>query len=245
MQISSNLNNPIINSTRDYLPPSLSDAKVEKGDAAKAIDGYADSVTVSVGGHKIEAPLLSSRISGECKPVKLPEQQAPKLERPVLFLHGYMGKPEEFKEMSEWMSREGQNVNGGIINVDNLDNLDPKANMFTLAFTKPYQTMDTNAAEIKKTVEAICKATGYETIDIVAHSKGGLDARLLFSSSNRHSARDFASSVFPTPVGPMKRNDPIGFPGSFMPALLLIIASVTLVTPSSWPITLLWSSSSR
>lgn len=177
MQISSNLNNPIINSTRDYLPPSLSDAKVEKGEEAKAIDGFADSVTVSVGGHKIEAPLLSSRISGECKPVKLPEEQAPKLERPVLFLHGYMGKPEEFKEMSEWMSREGQNVNGGIINVDNLNELDPKANMFTLAFTKPYQTMDVNAAEIKKTVEAICKATGYETIDIVAHSKGGLDAR--------------------------------------------------------------------
>lgn len=177
MQISSNMNNPAVNNVRDYLPPSLSDAKVEKGDQAKAVDGFADSVVISIGGQKIEAPLLSSRISGEKKPVKLPDQQAPKLERPVLFLHGYMGKPEEFNEMSEWMSREGQNVNGGIINVDNLDNLDPKANMFTLAFTKPYQTMDTNAAEIKKTVEAICKATGYETIDIVAHSKGGLDAR--------------------------------------------------------------------
>ncbi len=177
MQISSNLNNPAINSTRDYLPPSLSDAKVEKGDQAKAIDGYADSVVISVGGQKIEAPLLSSRISGECKPVKLPEQEAPKLERPVLFLHGYMGKPEEFKEMSEWMTREGQNVDGGIVKVDNLNDLNPKANMFTLAFTKPYQTMAVNAAEIKATVEAICKATGSETVDIVAHSKGGLDAR--------------------------------------------------------------------
>ena len=63
--------------------------------------------------------------------------------------------------------------------------------------------------------------------------------------SNRFSASDFASSVLPTPVGPKNRNEPIGLPGSFIPAFDLIMASVTLVTASSCPITLLWSSVSR
>ena len=68
---------------------------------------------------------------------------------------------------------------------------------------------------------------------------------ILFSSSNRLAASAFASSVLPTPVGPRKRNEPIGFVGSLIPALERIIASVTSSTPSSWPMTLLWSSSAR
>ena len=73
-----------------------------------------------------------------------------------------------------------------------------------------------------------------------------MSIRTIFASlSNKHSARLFASSVLPTPVGPIKRNEPIGLVGSLMPALERIIASATFVTPSSCPITLLWSSSSR
>ena len=68
---------------------------------------------------------------------------------------------------------------------------------------------------------------------------------MLDSSSNRLAASAFASSVLPTPVGPKNRNEPIGLVGSLIPALERIIASVTLVTPSSWPTTRLWSSSSR
>ena len=61
---------------------------------------------------------------------------------------------------------------------------------------------------------------------------------MLFSSSKSAFASDFASSVLPTPVGPRNRNDPIGFEGSFIPALERMIASVTLSTASSCPITL-------
>ena len=68
---------------------------------------------------------------------------------------------------------------------------------------------------------------------------------ILFSSSNRDFARDFASSVLPTPVGPRKRNEPIGFEGSLIPALERIIASVTFSTASSCPITLSWRVSPR
>ena len=68
---------------------------------------------------------------------------------------------------------------------------------------------------------------------------------ILFSSSNRFSASAFASSVLPTPVGPRKRKEPIGLVGSLIPALERMIASVTFVTPSSCPMTRLWSSSAR
>ena len=56
---------------------------------------------------------------------------------------------------------------------------------------------------------------------------------ILVSSSNNAAARDLASSVLPTPVGPKNRKEPIGLSGSLIPALERIIASVTLVTPSS------------
>ena len=68
---------------------------------------------------------------------------------------------------------------------------------------------------------------------------------ILFSSSNRLSASALASSVLPTPVGPRNRKDPIGLLGSLIPALERMMASVTLVTPSSCPMTRLWSSSAR
>ena len=64
----------------------------------------------------------------------------------------------------------------------------------------------------------------------------------IFSSeSNRYSASDFASCVFPTPVGPKNMNVPIGFPGSFMPARLRCIARTTLSMASSWPMMADWS----
>ena len=73
-----------------------------------------------------------------------------------------------------------------------------------------------------------------------------ISIRTIFvSSSNSDAASALASSVLPTPVGPRKRNDPIGFVGSLMPALERMIASVTFVTPSSCPITRLCNSSSR
>ena len=73
-----------------------------------------------------------------------------------------------------------------------------------------------------------------------------ISIRTIFvSSSNRLSASALASSVLPTPVGPRNIKEPIGFVSSLMPALERIIASVTLLIPSSCPITLLWSSLSR
>lgn len=47
---------------------------------------------------------------------------------------------------------------------------------------------------------------------------------MAFSSSNRHSASAFASSVLPTPVGPRNKKLPIGCSGSASPARLRRIA---------------------
>ena len=55
------------------------------------------------------------------------------------------------------------------------------------------------------------------------------------SSSNRKSASDLASSVLPTPVGPRKRNDPVGRSGSATPARERRTASDTARTASVCP----------
>ena len=64
------------------------------------------------------------------------------------------------------------------------------------------------------------------------------------SSPKRNSARDLASSVLPTPVGPAKMNDPEGRFGSFRPARVRRMARDRDLIASSWPITRRWSSSS-
>ncbi|MPN06020.1 hypothetical protein SDC9_153274 [bioreactor metagenome] len=56
------------------------------------------------------------------------------------------------------------------------------------------------------------------------------------SSSKRNSARALASSVLPTPVGPRKRNEPVGRFGSEMPARARRTASETALTALVWPI---------
>src|SRR5215210_2629857 len=64
------------------------------------------------------------------------------------------------------------------------------------------------------------------------------------SSPNRNSASVRASSVFPTPEGPRKMNDPVGRFGSFRPARERRMAFETASMAASCPMTRLWSSSS-
>ena len=57
------------------------------------------------------------------------------------------------------------------------------------------------------------------------------------SLSNRKSASDLHNSVLPTPVGPRKRNEPFGLPGSDNPARARRMASAIATIASSWPTT--------
>src|SRR5437773_615262 len=70
---------------------------------------------------------------------------------------------------------------------------------------------------------------------------------ILMSASslpNMNSASAFASSVFPTPVGPRKMNDPIGRLGSFRPARARRTALEMISIASCWPMTRWWIDSS-
>ena len=64
------------------------------------------------------------------------------------------------------------------------------------------------------------------------------------ASAKRNLASARASSVFPTPVGPEKMNEPIGRFGSLSPARERRMARDTALIASSWPTTEPWSSSS-
>src|SRR5215207_3200237 len=64
------------------------------------------------------------------------------------------------------------------------------------------------------------------------------------SSPNRNSASVRPSSVFPTPEGPRKMNEPVGRFGSLRPARERRMAFETASMAASWPMTRLWSSSS-
>ena len=61
---------------------------------------------------------------------------------------------------------------------------------------------------------------------------------IFFSEPNTASARVFESSVFPTPVGPRNKKEPIGRFGSFKPTRPLRTARDTASTASSCPTTL-------
>lgn len=122
-------------------------------------------------------PLPSTRTPEVNRPPRLPAEPAPRLARPVLFVHGYMGMPEEFQDMTSWLTREGANRDGGILDGAEPGAVDPDANLFAIRYTRPWQTMETDAGELHNVIEAICQATGATGVDVVAHSKGALDTR--------------------------------------------------------------------
>lgn len=116
----------------------------------------------------------------DLEPVRLPDSPPPRLDRPVVFVHGYNGSAGRWDRVIEWLTSGEEPVNrsGGIVDAGQFENLDPQANLFSLRFSRPYNAVDTNARELKAAVEAICRATGAPEVDIVCHSMGGLDTRL-------------------------------------------------------------------
>ena len=75
--------------------------------------------------------------------------------------------------------------------------------------------------------------------DTLWRSMNSLMSILMSASSlpNMNSASAFASSVFPTPVGPRKMNEPIGRFGSLRPARARRTAFEMISIASCWPMT--------
>lgn len=108
----------------------------------------------------------------------LPEEPAPKLQRPVLLVHGFMGDASNFNGMAKWLERDGVNRSGGVIHGGQPFEADPNGDFFGLEFSKPWNPIERNASELKAAVDEICRKTGASSVDVVAHSKGGLDVRM-------------------------------------------------------------------
>ena len=140
-------------------------------------------------------PVLGDRLDYQPRRInfvrtaELPQHMPPPLPRPVLFLHGYNAAVTEFCEMVSWLSGCEANRDGGRLGLDNLDGIDCRSRLFRLEFTTPYQRVSDNVLEISAAVEAICRAVRCGKIDVVAHSKGGLDVRAYLDEDNSRVAR--------------------------------------------------------
>jgi pimeloyl-ACP methyl ester carboxylesterase len=122
-------------------------------------------------------PLTTYVDPADSLPATLPTAAPPALERPVVFVHGFTGDPHGFDPMTDWLSSGGKNKDGGIVEPGKLDQLDGSANLFTIRFSRSFNGIEKNSEELKRTIEAICKATGQPEVDLVVHSLGGLNTR--------------------------------------------------------------------
>lgn len=114
---------------------------------------------------------------------QLPEEQAPRLQRPVLLVHGFNGAPGNWENMRTWLVRGGENVDGGVVKPNSAP-VNKDANVFAMEFSRPFNSVRTNASELRRAIDKIAAATGAQEIDVVAHSMGGLDTRLYLDQGN-------------------------------------------------------------
>ena len=159
-------------------PEPVRSAPVPQGTRVAPAAGPLDSFVASGGPVEPGADLVpqgSAAVASQ--PVLLPEEPAPRLERPVLFVHGYMGHASDFDSFTRWLGRDEVNRSGGVLQGADPGPVDPQANFFVLRYSSGCQTAEACAQELKAAVEAICQATGAPEVDVVAHSKGGIDVR--------------------------------------------------------------------
>lgn len=119
-------------------------------------------------------------------PQALPDSPPPALQRPVIFLHGFNGHPEGWDSFKDWMASRDDHANkdGGTLDAGHYDHIDPKANLFSLRLSRPYNAVEKNKEELRDAIDAVCKATGSKEVDLVVHSLGGLDTRAYFQDGD-------------------------------------------------------------
>ena len=116
---------------------------------------------------------LCRRGSGPVPPL----QDPPRLPRPVLLVHGYNSGPGAWRGLQSWLTRGQVNQDGGVVQAETVQ-INPGGRVFSMQFSRPFNPSRTNSAELRQAIEHISAATGSPTVDVVAHSKGGLDTRL-------------------------------------------------------------------
>lgn len=114
----------------------------------------------------------------------------------VLVLPGLCEKGEDVHGIIDHLSNLGVNENGGIINAKFMESVTPErmatmsndqlrdalglnheGNLFAMTYTNNDNPVAQNAKELKWATEIVSRLSGDAQVDLVAHSKGGLDAR--------------------------------------------------------------------
>ena len=122
----------------------------------------------------LDLPSAMGQTSPDTLQFSPPQQPAPKLDRPVLLVHGYNATAESWKNMRTWLT--GNNPDGGVVG-PGTGEVDAKGMVFCAEFSRPYNGIKMNASELKDTIDRIVAATGAREIDLVTHSMGGLNTR--------------------------------------------------------------------
>ena len=115
---------------------------------------------------------------------ELPKEDAPPLKRPVVFVHGYCGGPGNWENMTTWLTRGGVNSYGGVVKPGDTTPLPKDGDVFHAEFSRPYNSVTTNARELREMIDRVAAATGSAEVDVVAHSMGGLDTRKYLDEGN-------------------------------------------------------------
>lgn len=91
---------------------------------------------------------------------------------PVLLVHGYHGSPQNFAMMEPWLRQEGY---------------DPVAMAFVDTAWSDW-SLDDLSDQVAVNVMALCRLTGRDQIDVVAHSLGGIAVRhyIKFKGGDKH-----------------------------------------------------------
>jgi pimeloyl-ACP methyl ester carboxylesterase len=113
----------------------------------------------------------------------LPVEEAPRLTKPVLLVHGFNSEPGTWVNMHAWLTRSGENRDGGIVTGSG-GTIDPQARVFNMQFDRPFNPLSNNAAELRQAIDRITQATGAAEVDVIGHSMGGLDTRLYLDQGN-------------------------------------------------------------
>lgn len=114
----------------------------------------------------------------------------------VLVLPGLCEKGEDVHGVIDHLSHGGVNNNGGILNAKFMKDFPPsriarmsneqlrdalglkhEGNLFAMTYTNNDNPVAQNAKELKWATEIVSRLSGDARVDLVAHSKGGLDAR--------------------------------------------------------------------